>query len=1028
MRVFAASLVFVLVLVCSCLCLGQSATGTISGIIVDPAGQAIPGVEVVIVNDATGIQYPTKTNSEGIYVVPNLPPGPYRIQVAKLGFKTLIKPDVVLNVQGALAINFSLPIGSVSEVVTVQGGAPLVDTESGAVSTVIDRKFVEAMPLNGRSFNSLLQLTPSVVITPTDQYNDGQFSVAGQRTSANNFLIDGVSANFGISPLPSVGTSGGASQAFSAIGGTSSLVSVEALQEFRVETSSFAPEFGRTPGGQVILTTRSGSNDFHGGVYEYFRNDVLDANDWFANRAGLARAPERHNDFGGFLGAPIRRDQTFIFLSYEGARLRQPNTAVRTVPSEFARANVPTSIAPFIDAYPRTDDRSIVPGVYTGTFTGNFSNPATLDAGSVRVDHTFNKSFSIFGRYNESPSLAAVRTNSLNEIDTTDVRTRTVTVSATAALGSRMSDAFRGNYSLQASGVVSQMDDFGGASVPSLGVLAPNLANAKDVDVSFGTFDTGFFFLGPHARNRSTQLNFADDFVLSQGTHQMKFGADYRNIYLGLSPSPILEYLVSSVPQFLSTSMADFGVFGFNTIRSNILFRAISIYGQDIWRINPRLTVTYGLRWDVNPAPSARRGTTLAAWTNVNNPAQISLAAPGTKLWNTTYGNVAPRLGVAYRLTEKGDFVLRGGWGIFYDLGSDSAAYLGSTFPNSAVACCPSASLPLSDATPFLPAVSMLPPFPDGTAGFAPNLKLPRSYQWNVALDKSFGGHQAVSVTYAGQAGRNLLRQEGISQPNANFSGAFLLTVNDARSNYNALQVQYRRPLGDRLQALLNYTLAHSLDNASGDTVTVTAISSTVIPAARDYASSNFDVRHTFSGALSFDVPAASKVGVGSILTRDWSIEALAVSRSGFPFNVQVVTSKISGSFPRPDLVPGQPVWIPNPAAGGGKSLNAAAFVVPPNGQQGTEGRNDIRGFGLSEIDMSLGRRFSITERLKLQFRTDAFNIFNHPNFSNPTAFLGAGPNALQSQSMLNKGLGGLNALFQQGGPRSLQLSLKLSF
>ena len=205
---------------------------------------------------------------------------------------------------------------------------PLVNTESGSVSTVIDHRFVENLPLNGRSFNALLQLTPGVVIAATSTYNQGQFSIAGQRTSANNFLIDGVSANFGVSAQSSVGTSGGATQAFSALGGTSSLVSVEDLEEFRVETSSFAPEFGRSPGGQVILTTRSGTNDFHGGVYEYFRNDVLDANDWFATQAGQPRAAERHNDFGGFLGGPIQKDKTFVFVSYEGARLRQPETRI----------------------------------------------------------------------------------------------------------------------------------------------------------------------------------------------------------------------------------------------------------------------------------------------------------------------------------------------------------------------------------------------------------------------------------------------------------------------------------------------------------------------------------------------------------------------------------------------------------------------------------------------------------------------------------------------------------------------------
>jgi outer membrane receptor protein involved in Fe transport len=1006
----------------------QSPNGIINGLVLDPTGGTVPGAEIRIANDATGVQYTGKTNDEGIYVVTNLPPGTYRLQVSKIGFKTLIKPDIILNVQDSLAINFTLLIGAASEIVTVNGGAPLVNTESGSVSTVIDRTLVESLPLNGRSFNALLQLTPGVVIAPTNSYNQGQFSIAGQRTSANNFLIDGVSANFGVSSQTSVGASGGATQAFSALGGTSSLVSVEDLQEFRVETSSFAPEFGRSPGGQVILTTRSGTNDFHGGVYEYFRNDVLDANDWFANQAGQPRAAERHNDFGGFLGGPIQRDKTFVFVSYEGAQLRQPNTKVVQVPSEFARTTAPAAIAPFLDGYPQPQDRTVTPGVYTESFTGNFSNPSTLNAGSIRVDHTVGARLSLFGRYNEAPSEMVTRTNTLSEVALTEVGTRTLTLGATMVLSPLMANSFRANYSMQSASGLTSLDSFGGAVPPTVNVLGPGLANPGSVDLEFGTFDTGSYSTGPVARNRSTQLNFADDFTVSHGVHRWKFGGDYRAIYLDLDPSPILEYSVTSVANFLATSQADGGIFGFNANPTKFLFQATSLYGQDTWKINSRLTLVYGLRWELNPAPSGRDHTSLAAWKNVNDPAEILLAPSGSSLWSTTYGNFAPRVGMAYSLTPDGTVVLRAGGGIFYDLGTDATAYLGSTFPNAATQCCPTASLPLADATPYVPAISPLPPYPDGTAGFAPNLKLPRSYQWNVALEKSLGGQQALSLTYAGQAGRDLLRQEGLEQPNSNFAGSFLLTANDARSNYNAFQAQYRRPIAERLQALLNYTWSHSLDNASDDTVEATAISSTIISAARDYASSAFDVRQSLSGALSYSIPMASKEGLLSALTRDWSLDGLIVARTGFPFNAVVLTTTISGVSPRPDLVPGQPVWIVNPAAGGGKSLNPAAFAIPAAGQQGTEGRNDIRGFGLTELDMSIGRKFRLSDRLGLQFRADAFNLLNHPNFSNPPGYVGFGPAYLKSIEMLNNGLGGLNPLFQEGGPRSLQLSLKLSF
>jgi hypothetical protein len=1027
----------------------QSPNGTINGRVLDPSGAIIIGAEITIVSDTTRVQYASKTNGEGIYVVTNLPPGAYRLQVAKQGFKTLIKPDIVLNVQDALAINFTLPIGAVAETVTVEGGAPLVNTQSATVSTVIDRGFVENLPLNGRSFNTLLQLTPGVVIAQTGTVNQGQFSIAGQRTSSNNFLVDGVSANFGGVSQNRTGTAGtGSAQAFSALGGTSSLVSVEALQEFRVETSSFAPEFGRSPGGQVLLTTRSGTNDYHGAVYEYFRNNVLDANDWFANAAGQPRAAERHNDFGAAVGGPIQRGKTFFFLSYEGARLRQPKTDVVPEPSAYARAIAPTPIATLLNGFPQPDDKTITPGVYTSNFTGDFSNPSTLNAGSARIDHIFNDKFSMFGRYNEAPSETAQRSQSLSEVDETTVGTRTFTVGATMTFNAEITNSFRGNYSLQDLSFVTHLDSFGGAVPPSPTDLAPNLANPDQALLSFFVAGVGIYITGPAARNRSTQLDFADDLAFTRGAHQFKFGGDYRAIYLDLHPySSGVLYETLSLSSLVSTGQA-FAIAGSNLNPAYLLSPSASLYAQDTWKMRPRLALTYGLRWELSPAPWARGATMLASWQNVSNPAALALAPFGTPTWSTTYTNFAPRVGAAYSMTSKGDLVVRAGWGIFYDSASDAAGNLGADFPNTVSKVSLFVPLPLSSATPFLPAgFSTQPPYRGTVQGFDPNLKLPRSYQWNVALEKSFGGQQSASVTYVGQAGRNLLRQEGINTPNANFSGPFDVFENNALSNYNALQLQYRRPLSSRIQALLNYTWSHSLDNASNDTVP--AISSAVIAAGNDYASSDFDVRHSFSGAVTYRIPSAGKDGLLAEVTKDWSVDTVIVARTGFSFNGSVLTGQIAGANPRANLVPNQSFYVygadcthvfgPVSQGGngalqagqscpGGKGLNPAAFTAPAAGQQGTEPRNDIPGFGLTEIDFSLSRRIALTDRVNLQFRTDAFNLFNHPNFANPGGLIGFGSSYLLSSSMLNQQIGGLNSLFQGGGPRSLQLSLKLTF
>jgi hypothetical protein len=1017
------ALCFILVLLFITSTAAQSPNGTVSGIVLDPSGASIAGADIVIINDATGVKYSGKTNGDGIYVVTNLPPGSYRIQVSNSGFKTIIKPDVTLHVGDALAINFTLPIGAASEIVTVEGGAPLLKTENASVGTVIDRQFVESLPLNGRSFNTLLQLTPGVVIGATGSYSPGQFSISGQRSDANNFTVDGVSANFGVGSRLGLGGSGtGTGQAFSALGGTSSLVSVEALQEFRVETSSFAPEFGRSPGGQVSLTTRSGTNDLHGGVYDYLRNTIMDANNWFANSAGVKRAPENHNDFGAYAGGPIQKGKTFFFLSYEGARLRQPQTVVWQVPSIFARTQALPSLVPFLNQYPVPNGQPVSPTSYTAPLTASFSNAATQDAGSARIDHTFNTRFSMFGRFNSAPSSAVLL--GINNPQTTAVNTQTLTVGTDMQFNSQLMNTLRANYSSQESGLSYAQTSAGGA-VP----IDPNLMlgtlPANRTFLMFGTSDTYSQALGPNATNRTKQFNIVDDLSRILGTHALRFGVDFRDIYLDKVPfQQELLYSSATVQSFLATGQVT--VSEASAASAFLSTKAFSLYGQDTWKISQRLTATYGLRWELSPAPGSRGSTTLAAWTNVDTPAQIALAPAGAPLWQIRYGNFAPRFGIAYGLTQDGGLVVRAGAGIFYDLGVGQVVQLGTSFPNFAFGNPATVSLPAASMTGYLPVLSTQAPY-SSVQAYDPNLKLPRSYQWNVSVEKLFRGKQVLSATYVGQAGRDLIRQAALFRPNINFTGAFLLRENDAYSNYDALQVQYRLPVSPRFKVLANYTWSHSLDNASDDVATGPA--NTVISSATDYGSSSFDVRHSFSGAFTYEVPGAKRGRILPAITNGWSLNTVIVARTGLPFNAQIIGAGIQGvTFTRPDLVAGQPFWTASSTAPGGKILNASAFAMPGTVRQGTESRNDIPGFGLTQVDFSFGRKIHIAERANLQFRMDAFNLVNHPNFLNPLGFIQFGASYLRSQYMLSQGLGGLNPLFQEGGPRSLQISLRLMF
>ena len=498
----------------------QSTNASITGRVTDPSKAVIVDAKVAAINAGTNVRSEGATNSSGEYYLTNLPPGSYRIEIEKTGFQKLIKPDVILHVQDTLEINFEMTIGSALESITVETGAPVVNTESPAVSTVIDRTFVENMPLSGRSFQSLITLTPGIVLTKTSFTEQGQFSVNGQRANANYFMVDGVSANVGIASVnPITVGSGGSLPGLSASGGTNTLVSVDAMQEFKIETSTYAPEFGRTPGAQVLIVTRSGTNTFHGTLFEYFRNDLFDANDWFANAQGLPKPAEKQNDFGGVLGGPIIRNRTFFFISYEGLRSRQPQTAITNVPSITSRKNAPSSIQPYLNAFPLPNGADLGNG--GAVFAASYSNPTNLNATSLRVDHSVNQKLTLFGRYNYATSQAVQRGGgfSLNSLFPTSANTQTFTVGVTWLIVPTVTNEFRANYSRDRSGSYFEMDTFGGAIPLPDSFLFPSSVSRQEGQYSFGisALTAGTIIAGQNISNLQRQVNITDNVTVAKG-------------------------------------------------------------------------------------------------------------------------------------------------------------------------------------------------------------------------------------------------------------------------------------------------------------------------------------------------------------------------------------------------------------------------------------------------------------------------------------------------------------------------------
>lgn len=1086
----------VLSLLCLAPAIAQSPNATINGIVLDPSGAVIAGAEVVVVNDATGVQYTTKTNGEGIYVVPNLPPGPYRIQVSNSGFKTIIKPDIVIHVQDALAINFTLPIGAASEVVTVQGGAPLVNTENAAVSTVVDRQFAENLPMNGRSFQTLIDLAPGVVITAANPsgYDAGQFNINGQRANSNYWTVDGVSGNIGTSAFFQGDGLGGALGSFSVLGGTNSLVSVDALQEFRIQTSTYAPEFGRTPGGQISIVTRSGTNQFHGTLFDYLRNDVLDANNWFNTSVtpALPKSEERQNDFGGTLAGPILKDKTFFFFSYEGLRLRLPQTTLTTVPCDSscqvfgnARTGAITAMQPYLNAYPLPNGPEVftpcTPNVNgcppsgeqsTGSaqFNASFSNPASLDAYSLRVDHRLNEHVTLFGRYNYSPSENAQRGAAtpdapLSNVLVSRITTQTATVGATFVSSSEVTNDLRFNYSRNNGSSNSFLDTFGGGVLlPSLSLPSPyTSSNARLGFAIFSLSGDGLYVVGDNINNIQQQWNLVDSVSIQKGSHGLKFGIDYRRLTPLFAP-----YQYGQTPFFGDVPSAQSGNPFFTFLQANahtkLLFRNLGAFAQDTWRIAPRLSLTYGLRWDVDFSPSTLSGPTFPAVIGFSfaDLSQLAVAPAGTPAFRTPYGNVAPRLGVAYQLSQNQDWgtVVRGGFGMFFDLATQQVGNLigQNAYPFGASAYS-FGNFPLNPATATPPSITP-PGSGSGTVlAFDPNLKLPYSLEWNVALEQSVGRLQTLSVSYVGSAGRRLIQSAVIRHPNPNYAQADLVD-NAATSDYGSLQIQFQRRLSHGLQTLASYTWAHSIDDASAGSI---GNGNTLVPGIAESVNrgpSDFDIRSTFSAGVTYDVPAPKINPFTNAFLRDWSVETIVLARSAPPVNVYYsnLSELLNGSSAqvRPDLVSGIPLYLYGPQYPGGKAINGTPgavtggcpdgsqsigpFCPPPedsNGnplRQGNLGRNSLRGFGATQWDFAVHRDFPIREALKLQFRGEMFNVLNHPNFGQPVPNLNDPQFGQSTQNLgqfLSGGLiggGGLSSLYQIGGPRSIQFALKLMF
>jgi len=526
---------------------GQSAE--LSGLIRDPARLGVAGVEITLRNEHTGGRRVTRSNASGFYSLPTLNPGEYRLSVRAAGFETIVREDIRLEVGENARIDFDLRLGESRTEITVSGKPALMNTENGSVGTVVDRDIIDQMPLNGRGIQALIELSPGVVVIPVVDASRGQFAVNGQRSDANYFTVDGVSANFAVAYGMTASGLGGSALGVQAgsgmipannfFGTFSNLVSPEALQEFKIQTSSFPPEYGRSPGAQVELLTRSGTNRYSGSLFEYLRNDRADANDWFANRDALSKPPLRFNNFGGTLGGPVRvprlyngRDRTFFFLSIEDAVSVQPQPPVNVVvPSMEARRNAPPAVTAVLNAYPLpnrpygSDGDADITGL--ARYVGAYSLRQSQQTYSLRLDHAFFDRLMSFARYSRAPS-RRLDSGNAPTIANFELATETLTAGFTHTATPHLINAIRLNGSRQTA--LSEFDIHGaaGAQRPPEQVFFPPGYSYKDSEILFGVSPSPLMGFGTNVRNDSRQWQIVDNLSYAAGAHRFRTGVDYR--------------------------------------------------------------------------------------------------------------------------------------------------------------------------------------------------------------------------------------------------------------------------------------------------------------------------------------------------------------------------------------------------------------------------------------------------------------------------------------------------------------------
>ena len=1035
------------VLVLSATLLSSSAwgqtTGSFSGTVTDPSGAAVVGAKVTVISPQTGLTRTTESSDLGTYQASLLPPGNYEIVVEAAGFQKYTRTDLILLVNQVNRIDVSLIIGTAQQQVAVHGNETTVDTTTPTLSQVFNNRAVTNLPLNGRNFLQLTVLVPGSVpgipmtqnFTPTSQGTSSLNlpQVNGLRNQSNNVLLDGTSDN----------------EIF--LGEAAAVPSPDAIQEFSMQTNLYGAEFGRGAGSIVNVVTKSGTDSFHGSLYEYFRNDALDARNYFA----LARPPLHRNQFGGALGGPIIKKHTFFFVNYDGTRLTEGVTSTGTVPTllekdgNFSQDAVkpinPATGLPFPNnTIPMTSWDPVAknllqfypdPNVGTNLYTSSPSAPNNQDGVLARIDQNISAKDSFFGAYfyqngNATSPFATtfLGAETIPEFPVKDSwRFQHLVLSETHVFSSNAVNEFRFGFTRNAlvglSAAIPRNATTYGFTFPStIPINVPQwLVTGLTVD--------GYTDMGP-GNNATNVFQYIDILSLTKGRHSMKFGTDIQRYQLN-----------SDIPSAYNGAYEFTGVVSGNAFADFLLgkplfftqgggnpalyLRATSynFFGEDSISVTRKLKVTLGLRYELPEWPYDTNNMISAfrpgEQSKVQPDAPVGLVYPGDpgvprSTVNNRYTDFAPRIGLAWDPTGSGKTSIRAGYGIFYDwipwhdFSQLQIAPPFSFFPF--VSLPNNLADPYNGTGPFQPGLLSVPfsdiPFPIQYNVVNQHLKTPSAQQYNATVQRQIAPGWLAQVAYVGTAGVHLPNTQDLNQavyipgqstPNniesrrpygPNFS-SILAQTTAWTSRYNGLQMSLQKQLGHGLTFLAAYTYSKTTDTLSTPQAYRNSPGQQNGPVnnydlSLDRGPAAFDAPNRFVVSYLYELPAYAR---GSTFAQKglsgWALNGIVAVQSGLPFTIldPTDTACTGNTNGRANIV-GNPS-LPNRSVN--EWFNTAAFQpVPTCGGYGTSTRNMLRGPGLNNWDFAIVKNTRFGERYNVQFRSEFFNLWNHPSFVNP--------------------------------------------